>query len=108
MQFVPIIPRPVVELEDHRQVSGIAGVKRTKPVQERTLPPLASYPRESSHDAVETGRREQRYDAEQADRRLFCRRIGHLPVLEELRSAIDRRKRNQRNTDFQLHIDEEV
>jgi len=35
-------------------------------------------------------------------------RFRILPVLEELRSAIHRRRHNLANADFRLHIDEEV
>lgn len=35
-------------------------------------------------------------------------RLQLLPVLEELRSAIHRRRHNLANADFRLHIDEEV
>ena len=42
------------------------------------------------------------------ERRLVCRRIQHLPVLEELRSSVDRRRHSMGSAEFQLHIDEEV
>lgn len=41
-------------------------------------------------------------------RRKVSRRIMHKPVLLELRSGIDRRRRNQRENDIVEHIDERV
>lgn len=42
------------------------------------------------------------------ERRKVCRRILHDPVLEELRSGMDRRRRNQRSNDLTTAIDEKI
>jgi hypothetical protein len=109
MQLVPIIPQPRVGVEDSLEVQGIAAVKRAKPVQERTLPPLLTQPHEPPLQLVfEVYGEEGPQRTQLAERRIICRRLHHLSILEELRSAIDRRKRIQRGTDFSLHIDVEV
>ena len=106
MQFVPIIPRPRNLLEDRLEVKRLAAVKAAKPVQQRTLPPLLTYQHNSQHrDNPEQDRRQE---GAQVERRTYCRRVQHLPVLEELRSAIDRRKQSQRGSDQAEHIDVEV
>lgn len=106
MQFVPIIPRPRNLLEDRLEVKRLAAVKAAKPVQPRTLPPLVTYPREPQHrDNPELDRRQE---GARGERRIYCRRVQHLPVLEELRSAIDRRKNPQRGSDQAEHIDVEA
>ncbi len=106
MQFVPIIPRPRDLLEERLEVKRLAAVRAAKPVQPRTLPPLLTY-------AHEPPPREQQESAErraplQDERRIYCRRVRHLPVLEELRSAIERRKNSQRGSDQSEHIDIEA
>ena len=109
MQFVPIIPQQKFSVEEGLGVKGIAAVKPVKPVEERTLPPMVKYAqRQHSHASSEIRRDEKRQAAQQEERRILCRRLQHLPVLEELRSSVDRRRHNQRSTDLQLHIDEVV
>jgi hypothetical protein len=106
MQFVPIIPRPRNLLEERLEVKRLAAVKAAKPVQPRTLPPLVAY----AHAAPprDQAQPEERRAPLQEERRSYCRRITHLPVLEELRSAIYRRKNTQRETDQAEHIDVEA
>lgn len=109
MQLVPIIPQQIIGVEETLAVKGIAAVKPAKPVAERTLPPLVTHGHELPlHTPREINQQEKRQVTQLEERRLICRRIQHLPVLEELRSAIDRRRQKQRSTDLQLHIDEEV
>ncbi len=111
MQFVPIIPRPTNVLEERLEVKRLAAVKAARPVQQRTIPPLLVYAHAPPQpDATEQGRLErgeQRVPL-QVERRTYCRRVKHLPVLEELRSAVDRRKHPQRGTDQPEHIDVEA
>jgi len=109
MQLVPIIPQPKVGVEESLEVQGITAVKRAKPVQERTLPPLVTQSREPPSQLVfEVYGEEGPQRTQLPERRFICRRFHHLSILEELRSAIDRRKRDQRGAGFLLHIDEEV
>lgn len=109
MQLVPIIPQPKIGVEETLEVKGVAALRPSKPVAERTLPPLIRYRHiKAVLPPNEIAQREKRQLALQPDRRLICRRIHHQSLLEELRSAIDRRRHKQRNTDLQLHIDEEA
>lgn len=109
MQLVPIIPQQTFSVEDSLEVKGIAAVKPAKPVEERTLPPLVTHGHElPTHASSGISQHEKRQLAVQVERRFVCRRIQHLPILEELRSSVDRRRHNLGGADFQLHIDEEV
>jgi hypothetical protein len=106
MQFVPIIPRAGKLLENWLEVKRLAAVRPARPVEPRTLPPLLTPARAGEHLKREDG--EERREAQQIERRRYCRRIQHLPILEELRSAVDRRKHSQRGSDQTGHIDEEA
>lgn len=109
MQLVPIIPRQEIGVEDSLEVKGVAAVQPAKPVQQRTRPPLISLAHERTpHTPEEAARQEKRLITQQAERRTICRRVQHFTILQELRSSVDRRRRKQRSTDIQLHIDEEV
>ncbi len=109
MQIVPIIPQYKTGVKENIEVAGIAAMKVAKPVEERTLPPLLSYAHERPEQKyVEKDQHKENLMIRQEDRRLYCRRVHHQTMLEELRSSIDRRKHQLRNTDVQLHIDEEA
>ena len=111
MKFVPSLPPPVTSAELGLEVKALAGVQRAKPVQARTLPPLVIQPHARHVAPPEVaekaaGKEEKRHDPHvHGERRLYCRRIEHLPILVELRSEIDRRRRNQRASDMAEHID---
>lgn len=107
MQFIPIIPRSGKLLEDWLEVKRLAAVRASRPAEPRSLPPLVhqpSHPQLRQLDAVH----EERRTPDQPERRKYCRRIQKLPVLEELRSSVERRKHDQRGSDPASHIDEEV
>ena len=74
------------------------------------MPPLviqSHSQREGEPEIVE--QQERRYDQHvYGERRIYCRRIEHLPILIELRSGIERRRHNQREGDVTEHIDVEV
>jgi hypothetical protein len=109
MQLVPIIPQPKVGVEEHLKVAGVAAVKSVNSVVEPPLPPLPGAVHElPPHAPAGITQPEKRQIAQLNDRRMVCRRFHQLPILQELRSAIDRRKHNQRSADFKLHIDEEA
>lgn len=109
MQIVPIIPQQKFSVEESLEIAGIAAVKPAKPVEERTLPPLVSHGHEQAlYTSSEISPQEKRQFIVEEERRLVCRRIQHLPVLEELRSSVDRRRHSLGSAEFQLHIDEEA
>ncbi len=110
MKYVPSLP-PVVKGErDELDVYAMARVKAAKPVQARSLAPLVAPP----HATPETSpyldepleRRRDRHA--QGERRTYCRRVEHLPVLVELRSGLDRRHHTRRRGDVTDHVDEAV
>ena len=110
MQYVPSLLSPGTAPETGSEVKALAGIRRAKPVQARTLPPLVVQPH-ARHEAPPeaAGDEERRHDPHvHGERRLYCRRLQHLPMLVELRSEIDRRQRNQRANDIAEHIDVKV
>lgn len=86
-------------------VNRLAAVKAAQPVQSRTLPPLLVQPH-TQHSPQEAERRHDPH--QQGERRIYCRRLQHLPVLVELRSGLDRRHHSQREGDPIEHVDIEV
>jgi hypothetical protein len=87
-------------------VYGLARVKAPRAVQSRTLPPVVTPPPEHREPQGEEERRRERNW--QGERRTYCRRSRHLPVLAELRSGLERRHHNQRAGDPTEHVDIEV
>ena len=107
MRFVPSIS-PVTTSPDARQVRGLSAVKAVKPVQPRELT-VPFIDRQAPHqEAVHMVAQKRQGDVPLEDRRKACRRLSHQPVLEELRSGIDRRHHNLREGDVAEHIDIEA
>ena len=107
MKYVPSISPPVTSTGTGLEVQALAGIKRAKPVQARTLPPLVVQPH-ARHEAPPEAiaNEEKRHDPHvHGERRTYCRRTEHLPILVELRSGMERRRHNQRASDMTEHID---
>ena len=106
MKFVPSISPPrITGVGGRLMVNRITAVKAAQPVQSRTLPPLV-VPPHTEHMPQES---ERRHDPHlQGERRVYCRRVQHLPVLVEFRSGLDRRHHSQREGDRVEHVDIEV
>jgi len=111
MKYVPSLPPPVSGPGAGTEVEALARVRRARPVQERTLPPLVVRPH-AQHEVPAEGageEQERRHDAHaHGERRMYCRRTEHRPVLIELRSGRERRRHNQRKGDMTDHIDVEA
>ncbi len=86
-----------------RAVNGLGGVHAVKPVQARGPAPAAEQ-EQHHHNAVSR----ERHDMFQEERRKAVRRVSRQPVLVELRSGLDRRRRSLREGDIVEHIDEEA
>lgn len=110
MKFVPDLPVPQPVAGNAMEVKALAGIKPSRPVLERSMPPLIVQPhaqREVEADIVE--QQVRRYEPHiHGERRSYCRRIEHLPILIELRSGIERRRHNRREGDIVEHIDVEI
>ncbi|MDO8464289.1 MAG: hypothetical protein Q7S46_03410 [Gallionella sp.] len=110
MRIAPDLPPPIIIDKDNLGVKALARIKPVKPVQARTLPPLVT----EQHSRLETPSdltepQEKRHDTHvHGERRTYCRRIEHLPILVELRSVTDRRRHKQRGDDETEHVDEEI
>ena len=112
MKYVAILPVPPVAAEAGLEVNAMAGIQRVKSVRPRTLPPLVLPPRHPIAPRQQISRagafgqpQDQRLHVE---RRSYCRRIEHLPVLLELRANVVRRRHNQRVGDLTEHVDVKV
>ena len=110
MKYVPSLSPPITVPGDRLRANALARVRPAKPVQARTVPPLVTHPLRQHETSQEQIQHEERRHAEplQEERRAYCRRVSHQPVMEELRSAIERRRHKQRGADSTEHIDEEV
>ena len=110
MKYAPSLPPPTTGVADKWALNGVAGTRPVKPVQERTLPPLVSHPHpdEQKISSDLADKAERRHEMPFQERRIFCRRVAYQPILEELRSAVERRRNRQRSEDLADHIDEKV
>lgn len=112
MKYVPSLPPLTTGWVDRYESRPLPRTQATHPVQPRSLPPLIfqQRKREPARE-TETGppATERRHDPHiGGERRTYCRRTVRQPVLLELRSDIERRRRAQRATDHVDHVDEEV
>lgn len=111
MKYVPSLPPVAAGAPEALDVHAMSGVKAAKPVQERTLPPLVMqrHAHSGAAPAELAGHPERRHDPHvQGERRTYCRRVEHLPVLVELRSGMERRHHTQRKGDATEHVDEQA
>ena len=103
IQIIPADPHPLMTPSPVKviaEVKKLDRVKPAKPVEEHTP---------SEYTPGVDGQPERRHgEPLREERRTYCRRIKHQPVLEELRSSEERRRHKQRGTDITEHIDEEV
>ena len=105
MKYVPSLPPPrITGVWDRLTVTGLAAIKAAKAVQPRTLQPLVTPQQRRVEPVREEAERRHGWHSH-TDRRIYCRRILHLPVLFELRSGVERRRHNQRADDPTEHID---
>ena len=107
MRYVSSLP-PVTTNPVSRQVRRVTATAAVKPVFPPEQPgpnvePVAAHP-EAAHLTEPQHQRAQPFE----DRRKACRRVSHQPVLVDLRSGPDRRRRNLRADDLIDHIDEIV
>lgn len=105
MKIAPDLPPPVTSARPELRVEALVGIKPVRPVEARTRPPPTVQPHvRHEHDA--SVEEERRHDPHvDGERRTYCRRTEHLPVLLELRSGVERRRHNQRAGDIAEHID---
>jgi len=110
MKYVSDFPPPVSGVDVGLDVNALAGVRRVKPVEALTLPTLLTQPHTTHEVPLDVAMdEEKRHDPHvHGERRTYCRRIEHLPILVELRSGIVRRRHNQRASDLMEHIDLKV
>lgn len=107
MRYVQSLPPIVEPAPDSGATRGIAHTAPVRPVSERSLPPLV-FRQHTQQQATPALNRQVVPHSADNDRRKFCRRIRNDPVLLELRSGQDRRRRNQRRGDLTTAIDDEA
>lgn len=114
MKYVPSLPPPIAGVEDRLDVTALTGIRPVKRVQERTLPPLVSRPRQAQSrpqpqlpSAPVKKNEKVRAETYHEERRVYNRRAGQQSILMELRSARGRRQHRQ-GAGATNHIDEEA
>ena len=105
MQYVQTPPPVYTPTSPTGTVTASAAVTAVSPVTPQPSPEVSVQRLDTRLPALEQ-RWAPRPMAVDSERRKVCRRIQHEPVLEELRSGIDRRRRNQRRNDLTTAIDE--
>lgn len=109
MRFVSSLP-PVTSPPGNREVKRVFGVRAVRPVatQEKPVEEVGRYAHQQNpEEALPQSSGEHRHEG-LPDRRKYCRRINHFPVLFDLRSGVERRRHHQRERDAVEHIDEQV
>lgn len=107
MQYVQSPPPVYTPASPTGTVTASDAVKAVRPVTAQAAPEVPIQHLDTRLPALEQ-RWTPRPMAIESERRKMCRRIQHEPVLEELRSGIDRRRRNQRRNDLTTAIDERI
>ncbi len=110
MRYVPSLPPPTLTGIGTREVRG---VMRTRPIRPTRIlsHPEAAVDLGEKHEprpAVVPAPPVEHRTVHPEERRVLCRRVGHQPVLFDLRAGLDRRRHNLRGTDLTEHIDEEA
>ena len=110
MNLVPSLPPVIVPATDQLDVEALAAVTAAKPVTPRVQPPIMVQHHMRHHATRDFAGQQQRHDEVrvQGERRIYSRRIEHLPELVELRAGLDRRRHNQRGGDITEHVDEKI
>lgn len=105
MRYVSSIP-PVSKSTNAHQVRALSAVQGVKPVHmpERDVPYVALNP--VHPDTLPIIEQYRKRNVPLQDRRKLCRRVSRQAVLVELRSGIDRRRQNLRDSGTSDHIDE--
>jgi len=107
MQYVQSLP-PVYTPEGPTDtVVAAEGIPAVRPVAPR-IPSDAPRQRLDTRLPALEQQWAPRPIAVEGERRKVCRRVLHEPVLDELRSGVDRRRRNQRHNDLTTAVDEKI
>lgn len=88
-----------------RSLDGYMPVAEARRSNPQPAPNLAALARTDESHAADTAVRGRRAEGGVADRRRVNQRILRKPVLFDSRSGLDRRQRNQRESDIVEHID---
>ena len=105
MRIVPSIP-PATKSPNTRQVGGLTAIHSVKPVQLQEQAVTGAGQQFVRQEAARLVEHQRHREGPFEDRRKVCRRVGQQAVLVDMRSGLDRRRRNQREDDQVDHIDE--
>src|SRR3972149_8898115 len=102
MQFTPSLPPPIRVPEESGEINKLSEIKKVKDVLEQpvSVPTIKQHARHDPPSGLAETSEKRNAESELAERRTFCRRIGHQTLLAELRSEADRRRRKQRKNDL--------
>lgn len=108
MQYVQSLPPVYTPTSPTGTVTEPRAVPAVNPVEPRATQDIPLQHLDTRRPALEQAWEPRTFASLENDRRKLCRRIRHVSVLEELRSGVDRRHRNQRSTDITTAVDEKI
>ncbi len=108
MQFVPVNSPPIKTGEEH-EVKRVYAPKPAEAASEAPATiPFNFKPVRKPVPRNPVQQEQVFHERSEDERRKYCRRLQSTPVLYDLRSGTDRRRKNQRKSDVTTAIDEVV
>jgi hypothetical protein len=107
MRIDSIAPR-FTSIVSGREVKSVSAVHAVKPVAINAYEVQGGALHKLTQPVVQEKFTSPQQRVELEERRKMCRRVKQQAVLIELRSGIDRRRHNLRDSDLHEHIDEEA
>lgn len=108
MQYVQSLPPIYTPTSPSGTVTELTAVPAVEPVAPRQAAEGPIPHLDTERPALEQAWEPRIFASPENDRRHVCRRLQHEPVLQELRSGLDRRRRNQRRSDLTTAVDEKI
>jgi hypothetical protein len=107
MQYVQSLPPVYTPEATNDTVAAAEAVPAVRPVTPQNPTTIPRQRLDTRLPALEQSWA-PRPTAVEGERRKVCRRLQHDAVLNELRSGVDRRRRNQRRNDLTTAVDEKI
>lgn len=105
---IDIPPAPLNTIQDRLAVKGVSASQAIKPLAINGYEVHDVVLHRDHRPPVKDKARSSEQREKGADRRKLCRRVKQQAVLIELRSSINRRRQNLRDSDMREHIDEQA
>lgn len=108
MQYVQSLPPVYTPTSPTGTVTETRAVHAVERVESHRIAEVPLQRLDTQRPALEQAWEPRVFASLENDRRRVCRRLQHEPVLQELRSGLDRRRRNQRRSDLTTAVDENI